>query len=530
MNELISVILPVYNVSMYMDKCLNSLINQTYKNLEIILVDDGSTDDSGEKCEEWAKKDNRVVVIRTENRGVGNARNTGIELATGKYLVFVDPDDWVDELFIEKLRKEMKQHDADIVSCNLMHYQEKKDLYKKSGPVKRFYIVENDEKKEYMYTITYSTGSKLYKTELFANKYNRFPNYFYEDAALFPQLVHQAGRIVHIDEGLYFYLIDRSDSTTNTISKAEDLFKAIRYAAAYFQNRNILGEWEEALRKFFAQRLCYRYELYNGGEIPSEVYNPVYDEFGFNKWHELLTTRAYVWGSFNTRWAVYAMNASFQSVGRHICFSSFISQMLGNKLEYEIIEKNPFRRAKLEFDFMQNESDAMQKLSESGMNMIILDFLDQRYDVLEVEGGCYVTDSEALRENGIKLNIVSRIEAGSEKHWKLWTEACDKLIAKIDSLDRNIPVILLKMRLAKGYYTDGEYVLFEEQDIITRLNTMIEKMEKYFTENCKRVLFFQVEDDFNANAQCRYGCAPQYLERTIYRQYEAKIVEYIKNR
>ena len=103
MEDLISIILPVYKVEKYIDKCMESLINQTYKNLEIILVDDGSPDNSGKLCDEWSKKDKRVKVIHKENGGVSSARNAGLDAATGDYIAFIDPDDWVDLETYEKM-------------------------------------------------------------------------------------------------------------------------------------------------------------------------------------------------------------------------------------------------------------------------------------------------------------------------------------------------------------------------------------------------------------------------------------------
>ena len=94
-TDLISFIIPVYNVSLYLDKCLESIVNQTYKNIEIILIDDGSTDISLEKCMEWKNRDKRILVITKQNEGLGITRNLGIKIAKGKYLIFVDSDDYL---------------------------------------------------------------------------------------------------------------------------------------------------------------------------------------------------------------------------------------------------------------------------------------------------------------------------------------------------------------------------------------------------------------------------------------------------
>lgn len=119
MSNLISVIVPVYNVEKYMDRCIESIINQTYKNLEIILVNDGSTDLSGKKCDEWAQKDDRIKVIHKENGGVSSARNAGIDIATGDYIGFVDSDDLLERNMYEILIKDIKKYDVKISCCQM---------------------------------------------------------------------------------------------------------------------------------------------------------------------------------------------------------------------------------------------------------------------------------------------------------------------------------------------------------------------------------------------------------------------------
>lgn len=113
----ISVIIPVYKVEKYLDRCLESVVNQTYSNLEIILVDDGSPDRCGELCDQWAEKDSRIKVIHKKNGGLGFARNSGLDVATGDYIAFVDSDDYLDVTMYEKLMKQAEATDSDIVFC-----------------------------------------------------------------------------------------------------------------------------------------------------------------------------------------------------------------------------------------------------------------------------------------------------------------------------------------------------------------------------------------------------------------------------
>lgn len=111
---LVTVVLPIYNVEQYLDRCINSVVNQTYKNLEIILVDDESPDNCPKMCDEWAKMDSRIKVIHKKNQGLGYARNTGIDSATGEYIYFVDSDDYIAMDTIELAYKAAAENNADI--------------------------------------------------------------------------------------------------------------------------------------------------------------------------------------------------------------------------------------------------------------------------------------------------------------------------------------------------------------------------------------------------------------------------------
>lgn len=126
MNPLISVIVPVYNVENYLDRCVESIVNQTYKNLEIILVDDGSTDSSGQKCDEWKAKDSRIVVIHKKNGGQAEARNFGLDSSTGDYIGFVDSDDLISVSMYEEMLKVAVEHNVDVVGCRHVMFDDTK--------------------------------------------------------------------------------------------------------------------------------------------------------------------------------------------------------------------------------------------------------------------------------------------------------------------------------------------------------------------------------------------------------------------
>ena len=144
MNDLLSIIIPVYNIDQYISRCLDSLINQTYKNLEIIIVDDGSTDNTASIIDEYAKKDKRIIIIHKKNEGVSLARIAGMEKANGKYVGFVDGDDIAEKDMFEMLMKNAKEYDADISHCGyVMDFPDgHSDYYYNTGKI----IVQNNQK------------------------------------------------------------------------------------------------------------------------------------------------------------------------------------------------------------------------------------------------------------------------------------------------------------------------------------------------------------------------------------------------
>jgi glycosyltransferase involved in cell wall biosynthesis len=181
-KDLISVIIPIYNVGDYLKKCVNSIINQTYKNLEIILVDDGSTDKSGILCDEFAKKDSRIKVIHKQNGGLSDARNCGIEASSGKFIAFIDSDDFIAPDFYEYLLSLQKENNADIAECNFIRvYEEKQDefefpikkeniILKTDGVGALFLFMSDDDE---ISTNSVVVWNKLYNKKLFEDI--RFP-------------------------------------------------------------------------------------------------------------------------------------------------------------------------------------------------------------------------------------------------------------------------------------------------------------------------------------------------------------------
>lgn len=204
----ISVIVPVYNVEKYLEDCINSIINQTFKNFELILVDDGSTDKSGEICDKFAQIDNRIRVIHKQNTGQADSRNIAIKICKGEYIIFVDSDDYIHNKLFEITYKEAKKYNSNLVVYDYIKIGENDNKIRR--------ITNNYEVKKYnnINAINqlfgnksgqfYLACTKLYKRNIFDNI--EFPkNKIYEDELIMHEVLYSSSKVLYIPIKLYYY-------------------------------------------------------------------------------------------------------------------------------------------------------------------------------------------------------------------------------------------------------------------------------------------------------------------------------------
>lgn len=205
MNSLISVIIPVYDVEAYLKECIQSVIDQTYENLEIILVDDGSTDASGNICDDYAKKDKRIKVIHKLNGGLSDARNVGLDMCKGDYISFIDSDDIVNTHYIEYLYTNIVKNKSDIASTNLYSFKnfanvKVDDKYNSAT----YATIETVKKMLNVVEISSCACAKLYKRELFEEI--RFPvGRLYEDYLTIYRILAMTQTVTLLDNKMYYY-------------------------------------------------------------------------------------------------------------------------------------------------------------------------------------------------------------------------------------------------------------------------------------------------------------------------------------
>ena len=247
MKELISVIVPVYNVEKYLKECLDSIINQTYTELEITVVDDGSTDGSYNICKEYEKKDRRVKVIHKENGGLSSARNAGIDNAHGKYIGFVDSDDYIASDMYERLVNACETNCANVAVCHAIVYKDGSEPIINCGYIKKDYCTV-DRKIIFSNALAMSQSvcNKLFRKELFSNI--RFPyNRVTEDGYIIYDLLYRARKVAYVAFGGYFYR-NREDSITTRKYIERDADFVICNIRSYYRVKKIIPEiWEDGV-------------------------------------------------------------------------------------------------------------------------------------------------------------------------------------------------------------------------------------------------------------------------------------------
>ncbi len=210
-EPLISVIVPIYKVEKYLDRCVESIVNQTYTNLEIILVDDGSPDNCPQMCDDWAEKDNRIKVVHKENGGLSDARNAGMPFVTGELVSFIDSDDWIELDMFEKMLNRMKKDNSDMVSCGVKWVEEDGTLIRdvtsdnevlnKTAAMKE--LINDRKLKQHVW-------NKIYKYDLIKDIPFEKGKY-HEDVFWSYQVVGIAKKVSVVKESFYNY-VQRSNS------------------------------------------------------------------------------------------------------------------------------------------------------------------------------------------------------------------------------------------------------------------------------------------------------------------------------
>lgn len=257
-NIKVSIIVPVYNVENYVSKCLDSLVNQTLSNIEIIVINDGSTDNSIDIIKKYEQKyQDKMIVIDKKNEGVGEARNCGIKVAKGEYLGFVDSDDYVELNMFEKLYNKANENNSDIAICQFKNVDEDYNFLE----TETIYLDSNINTKtdlNQLIKINPAPWNKIYKKDLFTKNDIYFTKLWFEDLEAITKVILSSDSITFVEEKLYCYLYRRSTSSSNIIKKDKlyDIFSIFDSIILYLKEKELYNLYQEVIEYYFIKHIC----------------------------------------------------------------------------------------------------------------------------------------------------------------------------------------------------------------------------------------------------------------------------------
>lgn len=269
MKYKVSVIVPVHNSSKYLKKCIDSLINQDYENIEIIAIENGSADDSLNILNNYKN----IIVESIEKANIGNARNKGLEIATGKYVCFVDSDDYVEKEYISDLVKGIKDSDMCICNYTEIHEETHAHIIKKDF---EFETLNIKDIKDNLDRFNYGPCNKIYKKELIDKYKMRFPTDIkYEDIPFVLNYIYHSKKINKVDRSLYNYIIHKESEQTTVDSRIFDIIKSIKMCENIVGNKLILNLKVKTLTTF-----AIKTRNIKNGKIRNRFIDEVYKELG----------------------------------------------------------------------------------------------------------------------------------------------------------------------------------------------------------------------------------------------------------
>jgi len=283
-EALVSIIIPVYNTKEYLEVCVNSVRNQTYKNIEIILIDDGSENETAQLCDEISKSDSRIKVHHQKNGGLSAARNKGITLSTGKYIMFVDSDDYIHSQMVQKLYEWLVSHNADVAVCDYERVKEfATEVPEKLLSASEEKIYENEEILDRIYSAEYVKyivcWNKLYKRELITDI--QFPiNRIHEDEFFTPRVLQKAQKAVWLNEKLYYYVIREGSLSKSGLEKSSrHKLLCMKENALFFKSINACHAYQKESIRYLKAIIYFSGQFYKKLPTSKERLGELHNEF-----------------------------------------------------------------------------------------------------------------------------------------------------------------------------------------------------------------------------------------------------------
>ena len=476
----VSVIVPIYNVEKYIDKCLQSLSNQTFVNYEVILVDDGSTDSSSCIAKKWANSSSQYHYHRKDNEGLGTARNYGIKQALADYIVFIDPDDWINICYIDNLYRKIIATKSDIVYCNLVRFDNITGIEEinRGREYEYNYLSNNDERLAFAENT--SVCQAIFKKELWQKNEITMMDHLYEDTVVFPALMHFANKIDFANNAIYYYRANRINSLMDTGRKDYHLMiEAIEIAIENEIKDDRFAEREWELYCFCEYKLQ-SLKRYCNDEQKALLFKEIESFFEKNfKSYEI--SQIVTVGSFLSS-KVYRRLDCLWDDDNTFVFTSLISFMSPfASVDIEYCGNNDYRKK-----MIQKE---VERLGNNIRNnsIVILDLLSEKDNIADING-FYYTLSEAYKDNAILKSEYRIIERNSVTCKRLWENSFDSFVELINT--KHSRLIVLEAYLSENHTEDLDY---SNQYDIELINSILKGYYNYIKCNYPNIVIISLD-------------------------------------
>lgn len=515
---MVSIIIPVYNVEKYIDRCLESVVNQTYRDIEILIMEAKSIDNSLQRAIEWSGKDDRITIVSRKDGGLGPGRNFGVGIAKGEYVFFLDSDDWLDSDYIEKIVMAAMQDTAiDIVVTDYIeHYEQSGDIYYvRNNWTDGIYGNSAEEKNKFISYGSHSVWGKLYRKSLLVDNAILQPALPFEDLAVYAAVIASAGKIAVCNRVPYHYQAQREGSLMGN-------------SKAYLKFPQVMEWSENALRKsgkYGIYEKSWKFAMYRQFRkicgFASEIKLP--ESLSHMRRLEKLTYWAV--GSFNLRWIVHRLEHGKDGLTKHFVFTSLIAQMSKGESNCQATHRNAFRQGCIESD-IRGEMASLLEIQEKKPDFILIDLLQECQDILKTETGNYITDSEALRESDFNAKAYKRISWRADADfWDIWKQKCTQFIDRLKNIFFPEQVMLVENYYADSYLEEGILKKYDRKTILEGIeeNEMLKKMYGYFQENYEGIKIFKVPEEVLYTDVQGYHNHPVYMNALAYGIVSAQI-------
>ena len=522
-KDMISVIVPVYNVEKYIDECIDSIVNQSYRNLEIVLVNDGSTDSSYEICKKWEEKDKRIRLLNQNNQGQGAARDRGVKEAKGDWISFVDADDWIDNRYIEVMMKAIIEEDADMARCNYAQIRIKSGGEKSTNFYQAIGMSKSVED-----ILAESAGviwNQIVKRQILIENEIEQPKCKGQDSAVGLEVCLLAKKIAFVNEPLYFYRREREGATTyGAASKREEVANiAMPWLIKNLQKRGLYNEYKALIQRYIAYLLT---QTLWGGWLndEQEKYNQLKELYD-NAFQKLTGAQNKIIASFGS-WNVTetAKKIAFvQDMDYAFNYSGIISLMNRCEQTIEVSHKNVYRSKMIKKDIY---SDLWSIFEAQKPDCFIVDLLEERNDIIKYDYGC-MTKSVAVGQTEMKYKNAVILKFGSEEWLTEWKLSVDTFINKIQKYVHQSRFIIVKNLLAERYGDTFKSKEYEAINEIKRINCMLECCYKYIIDRlpeCK-VVDLTKDERYITDEKYEYGIEPYYINSFINKRVGELILE-----